>query len=72
MKLDVADLGDVRQLRAGQQQQGRREGERGRPLAPVGKDHQRVGHLVEEEAAANEGKTEVTSSNAVLTKTNRK
>ena len=51
----IPDLGDFRQQRSGQQQQDRGKRERGGPLAPVGQDHQRVGHLVEEANASDKG-----------------
>ena len=53
--ITVLDLGDVWKFRARQQQQDGREGEWGGPVAPLGQDHQRVGYVVKEEAATDQG-----------------
>ena len=56
-----SDIGDIRQQQPGQQQQDGGEGERRGPLVALGKDHQRMGHVVKEEGSANKGRNKINS-----------
>jgi hypothetical protein len=49
------DIGDIRQQQPGQQQQDGGERERGGSLVALGKNYQRVGHVVKEASSTNKG-----------------